>query len=383
MDLRAELSNFKPINLEEIVQAEGKIPDNIRNSIFLYNKAIESLRFGSEDIAMIGLRKAISMNPDFKEAHNLLGLCYSYVGETQKAAEMFEKVSKAESNGVLAMSYMRKLGMAEAALPQADKQTTKQSLRAERQAKRPHEQQIPDSKRVGSGKYLRKEDKTKKQKLFNILKIVLAFAAGVALYAIIQSPTKEPENIPVQPDTSAIEAAVNKVKTEYDSKLAEMDNKIAMLQEDKDNALAQADYFKTSLRLYEIESLASAKKYQDAADILLIMKTVEFRDEEKEKFDELYGKVMPLAAKAAYDKGYKLYNSRNYPDSLKSFERVQIYDPEYVRMDAVLYYMGRCNQFADNSRTAVALFQKLIDNYPRSGYVKNAKVRLNELTKIP
>jgi TolA-binding protein len=383
MDLRAELKNFKPIDLEEIVQAGEKIPDNIRNSVFLYNKAIESLRSGSEDIAMIGLRKAISMNPNFNEAHNLLGICYSYVGETEKAAEMFNKVSKTESNGVLAMSYMRKFGMIEEAQQQADKQTSKQSLRAERQIKRSSDQTADLSKRLGSGKYSRKETKTKKQYIFDILKILVAFAAGLALYAVIQPPMKEPEDTPVQPDKSAIEAAVNEVRAEYDSKLAEMSNKIALLQKDKDNALAQADYYKTSLRLYEIESLVADKKYQDAADVLLLMKTVEYEDAEKEKFDNLYVKVMPLAAKAAYDQGYKLYNSRNYPDSLKSFERVQVYDPEYKRMDAVLYYMGRCNQFADNSRTATALFQRLIDNYPKSSYVKNAKVRLNELTKIP
>lgn len=382
MDLRAELNNFKPINLEEIVQAEEKIPDNIRNSVFLYNKAIESLRSGSEDIAMIGLRKAISMNPSFNEARNLLGICYSYVGETQRAAEMFNRVSEAESNGVLAMSYMRKFGMVEEAPQQSDKQAGKLSLRREQKVEKASAQTtVP--KRFRTGKYVRKETKSKKQYLFNILMIVVAFAVGFVIATILQPPGSKPEDAPVQPDQSAIEAAVNEVKAEHKLELDELDNRIAMLQKDKESALAQADYYKTSLKLYEIESLTADRRYQDAADILLLMKTVEFKDSEKEKFDKLYEKVMPLAAKAAYDQGYKLYNSRQYPESLKSFERVQVYDPEYSRMDATLYYMGRCNQFADNSRTAVALFQKLIDNYPRSGYVKNAKARLNELTRIP
>ena len=113
MDLKVELKNFRPINLDEIIQENEKIPDNIRNSIFLYNKAIESLRSGSEDIAAIELKKAVSMNPNFNEALNLLGICYSYIGEVDKAGELFRKVIKAESNSVLAMSYMQKLGLAE------------------------------------------------------------------------------------------------------------------------------------------------------------------------------------------------------------------------------------------------------------------------------
>ena len=111
MDLKAELENFRPINLEEIVPEVDKITANVRNSILLYNKAIESLRSGSEDIAVIGLKKATSMNPGFNEAFNLLGICYSYMGEREKAAEAFNRVIKAESNSVLAMNIMQRLGM--------------------------------------------------------------------------------------------------------------------------------------------------------------------------------------------------------------------------------------------------------------------------------
>ena len=113
------------------------------------------------------------------------------------------------------------------------------------------------------------------------------------------------------------------------------------------------------------------------------MKTIEFKDAEKVKFDSLYDTVMPLAAKASYDQGYKLYNSRKYQDSLKKLQKVQVYYPQYYRMDATLYYMGRCCQALQDSRSAVALFQKLMNEYPASTYAKSAKVRINELTKIP
>jgi len=42
----------------------------------LYNKALEDFRAKSEDIAIIELKKAISLNPDFHEAMNLLGIFY-------------------------------------------------------------------------------------------------------------------------------------------------------------------------------------------------------------------------------------------------------------------------------------------------------------------
>ena len=86
---------------------DNKIPEDIKNSILLYNNALENLKMDSEDIAMIELKKAISLNPDFYEAINLLGVCYYYLKDYDKAEEIFEKVARAESNGVRAFNYLR------------------------------------------------------------------------------------------------------------------------------------------------------------------------------------------------------------------------------------------------------------------------------------
>lgn len=376
MDLKVELNNFKPINLDEIIQGDERIPDNIRNSIFLYNKAIESLRSGSEDIAAIELKKAVSMNPNFNEALNLLGICYSYIGEVEKAGEAFRKVIKAESNSVLAMSYMQKLGLADTIPVQTEKPLKQPAAKPSDSLKRIRERKTHKIER-------KNEKHGAKKALLYYLMLGGAFAAGLLVAIVIYSMMPQKDTVVPQPDQSAIDAAVNAVKSENQARVDELEKKIDSLQKEKDNAVAQTDYYKSAMRLYEIESSYRDRNYQGAADILLLMKTVQFRDAEKEKFDSLFKTVMPLAAKAAYDQGYKLYNTRKYPESLKSFEKVAIYDANYDRMDAALYYMGRCHQFAQDSRTAIALYQRLVDNYPKSGFLRSAKARINELTKLP
>lgn len=372
MDLKTELQNFKAINLEEIAQGEAQIPDKIRNSIFLYNKAIESLRSGSEDIAIIELKKATAMNPRFYEAMNLLGICYSYSGDKDKAAEVFNKVMKAESNSILAMNYMQRLGLSESMQPQKN-----------RQVKQSFEQPGEPLKRIRTNKTPAPGTHVKKQTLINAAKIGAGFAAGMLLSAIIFSSLPQKETEPSTPAQGATDTFDSNVQAEYEAKLAELENKYDLLQKDKESAVQQADYYKSTLKLYEIDDLARSRKYEDAADMLLLMKTVEFRDAEKDKFNELYQSIMPQAAKAAYDQGYKLYNSRKYQDSLKELEKVQVYYPEFKRIDAVLYYMGRSYQVLQDSRSAVVLFQKLIGSYPDSTYAKSAKVRIKELTQIP
>jgi tetratricopeptide (TPR) repeat protein len=372
MDIKAELQNFKAINLEDIAKSGEQVPDNIRNSVFLYNKAIESLKSGSEDIAVIELKKATSMNPRFYEAVNLLGICYSYLGDNDKAAEMFDRVMKAESNSILAVNFIQRLGLSDSVQSQKVKP-----------AKKPAEQPGEPLKRIRTAKEPAQPFRIKRQTLANGVKIGAGLIAGVLLATMIfiSLPDKEPvDNEPVKVDASTSE---NNDKALYEARLAELQGKYDLLYKDKDDAVRQADYYKAAIKLYDIDALAADRKYENAADMLLLMKTIEFKDAEKVKFDSLYKKVMPLAAKASYDQGYKLYNNRKYQDSLKKLEKVQVYYPQFNRMDADLYYMGRCCQALQDSRSAVALFQKLVNEYPASTYAKSAKVRINELTKIP
>lgn len=372
MDLKAELKNFKAINLEAIAKDEAKIPDNIRNSVFLYNKAIESLKTGSEDIAIIELKKATSMNPRFYEAMNLLGVCYSYSGDNEKAVEIFEKVLRAEPNSVTAMMFLQQHGLGE--LVQQQKY---------RQMKNTVPQPSEPLKRVRTDKTIKTGTLIQKKILADVLKIGMGFAAGIllaiALYALL--PQKEP--IINEPIDNAEDNSDILLRAEYEAKLDELKKKYDLLQKDKESAVQQADYYKAVIKLYDIEKLVADRKYEEAADMLLLMRTVEFRDAEKKKMDELNKKVMPLAAQSAYDQGYKLYNSRKYQDALRSFEKVQVYEPEYKRMDVVFYYRGRSCQALNDSRSALALYQKLIEAYPDSAYAKSAKARIKELTQKP
>ena len=384
MDIKAELNNFRAIDLDEIVRGGEVIPDNVRNSVYLYNKAIEDLRNNSEDMAAIKLKKAVALNPHFNEALNLLGVCYTFIGEKEKAAEAFSKVIRSESNSVYALSFMQRNKLTD--VVPAEEGSGNPVLNLQQQPGEP-------LKRIRKKKGKTLKPAKPEKPLFdpnrnrriarNIARFAVGFLSGLLVGAFIYFMLPKPEPVQLPPVEEEIEAAVNEAKRIFDQQYAALEAKYETAQKEKEDAVKEADYYKAALRLYEIESLVGSKEYESAADMLMLMKTIEFRDAEKDKFDSLYEKVMPLAAKTAYDRGYREYNSKKYEDALKSFEKVRIYDPGYSKMDAALYYMGRCYQLLKDSRNAIALYQEIVDNYPSSWYVKNAKQRINELTKVP
>lgn len=106
INLEMELESFLPINLSRILKISPDICETTRTSINLYNKARDCMLLGSEDIAIIELKKAISHNPEFCEAYNLLGLAYYGSCEYEKASKMFESVLKMENDNIKALEYL-------------------------------------------------------------------------------------------------------------------------------------------------------------------------------------------------------------------------------------------------------------------------------------
>lgn len=367
IDLKQELQDYRIINLNDISQNESDIPDNMRNSIFLYNKAIESLRNGSEDIAIIELKKAISMNPHFYEAMNLLGICYSYIKDNAKAAEVFEKVVKAEHNSVNALRYLSLMNSNEVPGQGRQKIKNRASLQKVRET-------LSQKRATG--------EKGKKPLWQEGVKYLAAFSAGLLVFFLIQALGMKPVDKISNGNTTDVVTTDN-TGDQFKQKYEELLPKYELLQKDKDTANAAVDYYKSVIKLYEIESLANKKQYTGAADLLLLMKTVEFDGNDKARFDSLYSLVMPKAAWVIYDDGYKLYNTKKYAEALKKLEKVEIYDPKFSRLDAVMYYMGKSYQLLNDSRNAIALYQRLIEAYPKGSYALNAKSKIKMLTRQP
>ena len=108
-NISEELSNFKPVDLENIEQKIGAIPDDMKNAMELYNKALNEINNRNEDIAIIALKKAISIYPEFYEAMNLMGLCYIAIGQEENAREVFNRVIQMDDNSLRAARYIKRL----------------------------------------------------------------------------------------------------------------------------------------------------------------------------------------------------------------------------------------------------------------------------------
>ena len=98
IDLKQELEDYAHIDAETLGYKDGIVPDNVRNAVNLYNKALDSIRAKSEDMAIIELKKSISLTPEFYQAMDLLGICYLYINDYNNERSDYEKIIEIKGN---------------------------------------------------------------------------------------------------------------------------------------------------------------------------------------------------------------------------------------------------------------------------------------------
>lgn len=83
--------------------------EKYNDSVRLYNQAIKYLKKRDDDMAIIRLKKALSINPDFIAAMNLLTFCYILQGKIKKTLDLTKDVLKLDINNKIALTYLNEV----------------------------------------------------------------------------------------------------------------------------------------------------------------------------------------------------------------------------------------------------------------------------------
>lgn len=372
-----ELQNYQPINITTLEDSiSGNIPDDIKNSIALYNKALDSLKGGSEDIAIIELKKAISLNTHFLEAMNLLGLCYLHLNENDLATDMFQRVAKAEANGVNAIKYMESISRG--SLPPETVKTEKgKSKSRKRTTRTSRTSKIEEKKKTDTVR-------VKKHVKANIISYAICFAAGVIIMFLIASPfmfnnpQPEPDNQTVS--LEEYDAAVQK-GVESENRYIALEQEYKQLQKKLEEAEETIDYYNRIKKLDEVAEKFQNDNLIEAADMLLLLNDAEFRDAEVERFNTLKEQIMLPAAERAYQEGVNLcQNSLEYESALDMLSKVELYDKDFNKRPGLLYYMGKSYQNTGQYDLAMEKYNELLLEYPNDYYVQYTHYRISEIS---
>lgn len=372
VDFNLEIKKAQSINIKEIELKRYKIDADIKKSIILYNIAIGEIKEGNFNLAINDLKQALSYNKSFSEAIKLMGLCYVNMKEYKKAEKAFIKLSKYEIYRVLAKEYIEDLKI---------KKSAPRNIR--------NIDKVDDILNNKASQHTR--TKALSGKVIICALIVSIFIGGMIisnLYSInVKGVLEKFQTVKEVIDYGKESEDENNITLNEDESLAEK-NTIAYeeyekIQKNLEDTKSELDGYKnkysTLTMINDAEESFKNGNYENAASILISMKSMNLDDESKIKFDKLWPNLTPNVLWTIYNEGNKLYKQKKYAEALPKLKIASEIDPSLDLMPWITYQIGTCYKETNDNINALMYFKQVKDNYPKSEYAPNAQMMIQEI----
>jgi tetratricopeptide (TPR) repeat protein len=364
--------HFQPVNndAEEYI---NKVQSNLtrlealNQAIKRYNTALGLAKQGSDDLAIIQLKKVVSLNTNFIRAYQLLALLLMKIGDNEKAKRYLLRANRIDVSNTTTLRYLQELEALSAPAkdldsnPEAAEQTITHSI-------------MPVSSY--------REDKPN---IMAFVNLVIGVIIGIAVTAFLVIPTiKKNQVTDENTNYSDYSSSISQLE-EKDEKIASLENdkaelqqKIEQLQDQIDNAVVPEDNSEVYASLFDVVGLylTELDKNESDRDFLTIADMLAAVDDTRLEVEPAVTLLSRLreatysdAARSHYSTGHALYGDGKYEEALVELAKAMVFDPAdvdavyftaraYHRLDdkenAAKYYNIVITQFSDPDRTSKA-----------------------------
>lgn len=360
-----------------MIQTNQNRLDIINQTIKKYNQALTYCNQDSLDLAVIQLKKVLSLNPKFIRAHQLLALLYINSEEWEKAKRELTKCSEIDTNNTVTQRYLKEVD--EMLLPEDGvKQTQRKKQRSEDIVKYQSGNETiiqPVNIRDGKG-------------VTSLLNLGIGIIIGIAIAVFLILPAR------IQTSRANIDEELRKVSEQSDAKTATIDElQLQVAELTKANGDLQQDleaYLGTDGQLRSVESLLKAadayltnpEEITVVADYLeeIVPQENEDAGENSESFESLYNTLLalvgPNVAQAYYDDGYEAYRQENYEDAIPNLEKAFKYDAS--NGDA-LYNLANSYYRNGDEEKAREIYLQVLSQFPGTEKARKSEAFLEEI----
>lgn len=374
-------TNIQPDNnpaekyLVAIQQDKGKVSE-LNHTIKKFNIALDYAKSGTDDMAIIQLKKVLNQNPNFIKAYQLLALLYLKGGQYERAKKSIKKSMKIDKCNPLSIRYLREINeyMDEEKKTDPDKRMERRrnlrGVMVDREYLSGNDVIIPKNNF--------KEAITGAQ---SILHIVIGLLLGAALVYFIVTPAR----------MSHLTDQANNVGVEYNQKIAIKNSTISELENQVDTLKTEQKKLKSDLAQYTDTGNTVASNYSNLLKSVNYYLNDDYKNAatalsdvdsklkmDSEDFTTVYkwlsSKLSKRISEEAYNAGMTARDKADYDTAIKQFKKC--IEADSGNVDAI-YYLAWSYKNKGDSKNANKYFKEIYDNFPNSSHYDTAKSQLN------
>ncbi len=344
--------NYQPENniadkyIEAVQNNTGKL-DAYNVAFKKYNQALLYARQGSLDLAVIQLKKVLSIHDKFVSAHLLLALVAIETKQIDLARRELKKVLHIDRGNVMALNYF------EVTDALRGKTGDKKSSGISKDA---------ISYTSGNETIIQPKTVTEHSSRNVVLDILLGLVIGVAVCWFVLAParirsannTANQQVIEYSDQLEAKTATINSMTQELEA--AKLESTAAKAQATELRAKAEGYD-----ALFEAQKLANENKFAEAAESLKKVKPESLADGAKAVYEQLYATVNATAIEELYNQGYQNFSSGKYEEAKNDLQKVVEMNEAH---DYAQYYLGRTYEQLGDTANAKKHYQKVVELLP-------------------
>ena len=358
----------------EKLQANSSRLDSVSQTIRKYNRALSLCNMDSKDLAVIQLKKVLSLNPRFIRAHQLLALLYMDRGDWERAERELRKCMDIDRNNLQTLRYLKEV---------------EQALMPDETEKQPGKRKKEEAVRYQSENELIIQPlnvkEPKRSGLPTLLNMGIGLVIGLSVMYFLVMPAAQTRA------RNETQETITKISNESDARAAriqELENKVTGLNENIAELEQQIEgYAGEDGTLQTVDGLLHAAAsytqtgdvHAAAADLDVISQNVDL-DGMTSGFQELYWAIFtaigPELASEYYDAGNTSYRTNDYAAAIEALEKAVAYDETHME---ALYLLGQSYRMNGDNEKAIATYDKVIELFPNTQRARNAEQARNSL----
>lgn len=359
-----------------MLQSNATRLDSINQTIKKYNQAYAYCVQESKDLAVIQLKKVLSLNPKFIRAHQLLALLYMDSEQWDKAQRELKKCIDIDRNNTQTLRYLKEVEM---------------MLQPDESVKQPAKHRKDESVRYQSDNEIiiqpmnMKEQKSGTASTLLNVGIGLIIGLAACYFLVVPARVTDAKNdaqktiteIGNQSDAKTItiqelQAQVEKLQTENDSLNQSLEGYVG-----EDGTLVTIDNLLAAAATY----LETQNPQETAVSLEAIAANVNV-EETSEAFQKLYKMLLttigPELATSYYNDGLAAYRSEDFAAAIEQLSKAVYYDASNMES---LYYLALAYRKNEDRENAIATYQKVIELFPNTQNATNAQRAIEELAQ--
>ena len=360
----------------DMIQTNQNRLDIINQTIKKYNQALTYCNQDSLDLAVIQLKKVLSLNPRFIRAHQLLALLYINNEEWEKAKRELTKCIEIDTNNTVTLRYLKEVD--EMLMPEEGVKNS---------SKKKHKEEIIKYQ-SGNETIIQPVNIKEGKGVTSLLNLGIGIAIGIAVAFFLILPAR------IQSAKAGVDADLRRVSEQLDAKTATIDALNLQINElTSDNNSLQQElqaYLGTDGTMKAGDSLMKAVEAylsnpQDITVVADYLEEIEEEDPEgetshSEAFESLYSTVLTLVgsdiATAYYNDGYDAYRMSNYEDAIPNLEKAFKYD---ASNGEALYNLANAYYNIGEEDKARAAYSRVIELFPGTEKANKSEAFLAEM----